>query len=431
MAGENEIQEDDVRDLVPVADATEPIETRQRAPEPEHEPAKDAAKEPPKEVRHSLFEDKRAAAVEKVRQQRRDSGSVLRYDVHPEAEQREPAPEVPVAPEPTQEQQDAVAAEAAVAAIPAPKRTVLKVNGREIEVDQAQLEENARKSLASDDILNEAKRARDEARRELAEIQTLRAAHSAGVQPQPVPAHAQVEDPKPTTDAELDEIITAIQLGDQKDAALALSKHGDIIERRLMQKIGNIDERIAATTQRFHDDARVRAETQSTLDSFISENPDFSQSQRRVEVLFETSVEVMRDNLFALGVSADKLKEFADTNGMAPQAAISVAYRKLRAEGHQLPDPSKVLVDAANRVRTDFGMPVPQKEPAPKPAPAPVVKQDNTEFVAQRIERKQAMAPQPRRANISPGAEAAPSEQSLDQKRVDAVRQMRAFRRGR
>jgi hypothetical protein len=189
---------------------------------------------------------------------------------------------------------------------------------------------------------------------------------------------------------------------------------------------------MAATIQHAQETARIQAETQKVLDDFVSENPDFSQSQRRLEVLLDSTVEVMRDNLYAIGVRPEVLQNFAQTHGLAPQAAIGFAYRKLRTEGQPLADPSAVMKTAVKNVREAFGMPEPQRgEAKPDPAPASA---DNSNFVAERIERKQAMAPQPRRANISPGndsAQPANTEDATNQKYRQVVAQMRASRKGR
>jgi hypothetical protein len=317
-------------------------------------------------------------------------------------------------------------------------RHKLKVNGREVEVDDAQITALAQKALASESILEDAKLEREgtrlarlQAQQRLDEVERLMAHQSQTAQQQPKPANAPAEDTKPATDAELDEIIDRIQTGDLKEGAEALRKFGAQVLEKAKADLGDVDSRIAATIRHEQENARVQAETQKVLDNFVSENPDFSQSRPRIEVLFDSTVEVMRDNLYAIGVKPEVLQGFAETHGLAPQAAIGVAYRKLRSEGHQLADPSAVMKDAATRVREAFGMPEPQREQVTPPAPKPA---DNTEFVAERIERKQAMAPQPRRANISPGVDApstANTEEALVEKRRQAVMQMRASRKGR
>jgi hypothetical protein len=437
MAGENRNAaiEDDPRDLTPTADNVEVVETRQ-APA-EAEPAVAVREEQPKPREGGKFDDKRAAIIEKIKAQRRQQDIPLRSLPVEEAETRAPVPAVerPADRAPVQVQPSP---EVKLDNIPAPLRHKLKVNGREVEVDDAQMTALAQKALASDDIIGEAKFARAQAQTRLAEVERMLANQSQAEQLQPKPANAPAEDTKPATDAELDDIIDRIQTGDIKEGVEALRKFGKQVTDQVLETVrsnlGDVDARMAATIQHAQENARVQADTQRVLDSFVAENPDFSQSQRRLEVLFDSTVDVMRDNLFAIGVRPDVLQNFAQTNGLAPQAAIGFAYRKLRSEGHQLADPSVVMMDAAKRVRTEFGMPEPQREQPVQVAARVQPPADNTNFVAERIERKQAMAPQPRRANISPGIDAAPTastEDALDQKRRQAVMQMRASRRGR
>lgn len=414
-------QIDDARDLVAPADTADPVvESRQseRTVEPE---TREEAK-PPREG--GLYDNKRDAIAAKLKAQRQAQDVQPGIEIPEEMERKIVGPNVATRadrlrePEPEQPARHVESTD-----IPAPTRRRLKVNGQDVEVDEDQMTALAQKALASENILDEAKQTRAHYQDRLAEVERLLANHGQNAQQQPQPAAAKAEDTKPATDDELDAIIDLIQTGDQKEAAGALRKYGDQILAKAKNDLGDIDKRIAATIQQTQRDERVKADTQATLDSFISENPDFGQSQRRIGVLFDTSVEVMRENLFKIGVKPETLDGFAQRHGLAPQAAISVAYRKLSDEGWKLDDSAKVLKEAATRVRTDFGLPAPQKNPVPQ--------RDTTQFVAERIERKQAMPPQPRRSNITPTSEAAFSEQSLEQKRAEAVRQMRASRRGR
>lgn len=425
----NAALEDDVRDLTPVADNVEVVETRQREEEPAPAPVRE---EPRKPREGGKFDDKRSAIAERLKAERNAHAVPLNPDPVEEPERRATAQAV----EPSEErapvqQQPAIRSED----IPAPVRHKLKVNGREVEVDDTQFTALAQKALASENILEEAKIAKLQAQQRLAEVERMMAHQSQVDQQQPKPANAQAEDTKPATDAELDDIIDRIQTGDVKEGVEALQKFGKKVTDQVLETVrsnlGDVDARMAATIQHAQENARIQADTQKVLDSFVAENPDFSQSQRRLEVLYDSTVDVMRDNLYTIGVKPEVLQNFAQTHGLAPQAAVGFAYRKLRSEGHQLADPAVVMRDAAKRVRTEFGMPEPQRE-KPSPAPAPV--KDNTEFVAERIERKQAMAPQPRRATVSPGndtTQIANTEEAQIQRRKQAVMQMRASRRGR
>lgn len=434
MAGENELQSQDDgvdhRDLAPTEDRAEPIaETRERAPDTTREGREPAAEAKPA----SPQEDKRNSIVAKLRAQRDQSDKDPSIDIPADMERRAVGPHVA-----TREDRNRPPAEAVVqeqlkpANVEQPRRIRLKVNGEEREYDEDQVIGYAQVAVASEDILNRAKRERDAAQderqqviNELAELRRMRADHSRTPEGQPTPAQVKAEDTKPATDEELDSLIEAIQTGEIEDAKKALQQYGDQIERRIQSKIGDIDQRIAATTRQMQEDARVQHETQQVIDTFRTENDDLASSDMRMKVLIDETVEVMRENLHAIGVKDETIANIARTFNVAPQVAVGMAVRKLRENGHELPDNAAVMRTAAKRVREGFGLP----DPAVRTNPPPVVNPTSS-IVADRVERKQAMPSQPRRANVSPGSEAV-TEKSQEQRRIDAVRQMRASRRGR
>lgn len=418
----------DGRDFVPADDRAEPIiESRQRQDDPA--PREEAAKE----VKHgSPFEGKRNSIVEKLRAQRDQNDKAPSIALPAEMERERVGPHVA-----TREDRNRPPAPVAVEElkpenVPAPRRVRLKVNGEERELDEQQALDYAQVALASEDILNRAKREREAAQEErrlaseeLAELRRLRADHSRSPAGQPAPAPVKAEDTKPATDEELDNIIEAIQTGDIPDAKRALSQYGDQIERRMLEKIGDIDARIAATTRRQQEDARVQNETNQVINAFAAENDDLASSDLRMRVLIDEVVEVQRETLRNLNVTDDQITQVAQHYKIAPQVAIGRMTRFLREKGHEIPDNAAIMREAAARVRKGFDLPDPanRQQPAPTVDPTPSI-------MADRIERKQAMAPQPRRANVSPGADPAP-EKSQEQRRIDAVRQMKAMRRGR
>jgi NTP pyrophosphatase (non-canonical NTP hydrolase) len=417
--------EDDARDLAAPADNTEPSPEAAQVLQQEDAPAK----EEPKEPRHGgLFDDKRAEIAAKAKAARQATDAAPDVEVISDQQKRmygnvetEADRLNPEDPQP--------AKDVKVEDIPAPQKKVLKVNGREVEVDEAQIEDHARRSLAADDIIGQAKRERDEARQLLADLQKERAIHSAAQTQQPKPTNATAEDSKPATNAELDEVIDAIQVGTKEEAAQALAKYGDQLVQRVQQNLGNLDERVAAITARAQDDARVKTEAEATLASFRAENTDFENSTMRQAVLFEETVQVMAEKMIEIGVKPETLQQYAEKNGLAPQAAIGAAYRQLRSDprfGEKLPDPATNLKTAATRVREGLGLPSPAPKQETTPAPAP----DTTHVLAERTERKQAMQPQPRRANVSPANDPAP-QLSKEQKDRLAVQRMRVARRGR
>jgi hypothetical protein len=255
---------------------------------------------------------------------------------------------------------------------------------------------------------------------------TPKADHSSKPEGQPKPTQVQAEDTKPAkTDEELDGLIDAIQTGEIADARKAFQQYGDQIERRMMEKIGNIDQRIAATIRQRDADTRVQNETNQVISAFAAENDDLASSDMRMEVLIDQVVKVQREHLREINVTDEQIADIAQKYQIAPAVAIGRVTRFLREKGHQIPDNATIMRTAANRVREGFGLTAPGARPQPVPVADPT-----PSIMADRIERKQAMGPQPRRANISPGADPAP-EKSQEQRRIDAVRQMKAMRRGR
>ncbi len=402
-------------------DSTGPDAVQQQAE------AKDDAGDKPDEPQDDrrTSEDRRTSAIEKVRAQRRalDESAFTPSDQLKRMYGDVETPEDRLHPVETQPAKDVEAKD-----IPAPEKTTLKVDGRDVVVDQDQLKAKAQIAIASENILQEAKNARTEAMRELEEIRRLRADHSANPPAQPKPAEARAEDTKPATDAELDNLIEAIQFGSKEEAAKALSQHGDAIEKRVMQKVGNLDQRVAEAADRREQMIHAQANASKIIEDFVTDNADFKESEMRQVVLFDETVNVMAEKLVEIGLTPQRLAQYAKDYGLAPQAAVGKAYRELQANpkfASFLPAAKDVLSTAVTRVREGLGLPAPVRQQAPA-APKP----DNTQFVAERIERKQAAQPQPRRSSILPGDIQKPVL-SQDDKRRQAVQQMRAARRGR
>jgi hypothetical protein len=433
MPGDEELKPQgeqlDGRDFVPPNDAAEPIpETRQR-----QDDVAPKADEPAKEIKQgSPFDKNRQSIVEKLRAERDKNDKNPSIDIPADMERKQVGPHIA-----TREDRNRPPAAVAIEElkpenIPEPRRVTLKVNGEERVLDEQQALDYAQVALASEDILNKAKREREaalEERRlaseELAELRRLRADHSSKPEAQSNPTPVKAEDTKPATDEELDSLIDAIQTGEIPDARKAFQQYGDQIERRMLEKLGNIDQRIATTIRQREEDTRVQRETQQVISAFLSENDDFESHPLRAKALIDETVEVMRDNLKAIGVQEETITNISRKYNVAPQVAVGMATRMLRGNGYELDDSAAVMRTAAKRVREGFGLTAPaaRQQPAQVTDPTPSI-------VADRIERKQAMSPQPRRANISPGADPAP-EKSQEQRRIDAVRQMKAMRRGR
>lgn len=412
---------DDVRDLVTPADRAEPlvehVETRERAPEPVE---KVEAKEP---KLGSPFDNHRTSAIEKYRAERDKATQTLPDDIERSRvgetvetradrdAKREAALNPTAEPGPVIEHEPAAT----------PAKRKLKVQGRELELTDDEIIQKAQIALAADDVLGDAKRLKADliSKLELLDSaakanQSRPAADQDRSQPQPS------EDTKPD-DSELDDIIDRIQIGDKQEAKEALRKHGDLIQRRIVEQLGDIDARIIDTTRVHAENVSRQTRTREVLESFTTDYPEFGRSQPLQSALFTDTVNEMKTELLNLGVDPEVLALAQRQRGMSEADVVGTAYRDLQAKGYALPDHGDILRRSAENIRREFGV-----TPAPTPKPAP---QPQSFDPAERIERKRVITPQPRRANISPGTEAA--EMSREEKQRAAVQQMRAYRRGR
>jgi hypothetical protein len=299
---------------------------------------------------------------------------------------------------------------------PAQTRRRLKVNGREVELSEEEVIAHAQKSLAAGDVLEQAKSLRAE---QLSILEELRAAKANQSQPAQ-PARVQ-EEQEPVTkpdDAELDQIIDRIQVGDAEEAKQALQKYGEHIERRILDRIGNLDETIAVTMQTVEQANERKRQTLSTLEGFATEYPEFKESKSLQTALAHEAADVMKNHMTELGVRDETLERIKRENGFDDLQTIAYAYRTLREErGYtELPDHAAILRRSGDALRQRFGYRRPEPSPQPHDPSA-------------RHERKRDMAPQPRRATAMPSADV--QEKSRDEARREAVRQMRMSRRGR
>ena len=302
----------------------------------------------------------------------------------------------------------------------------LKVHGREVELDDAQLLAAAQKAVASDDILDEAKRARSEARELLESVRAARADQPTQAQPQkPQPAQA-----TPADDVDMDEVIERIQVGTPEAGIAALEKFGDRIERRLLAKIGNLEEVIANQVDQVTETRIREKETRDIIASFGADNPEFAASKALQGALALETADTMRVFMRDIGVEDGVLARFmekamVENPQMNEAQAVGAAYRFLQTKGHELPSHGEVLNAAAVSIRKQMGMP--EKTPAAvKPAPRETTQNTTSQHVQLRTERKQVMQTQPRRASVAQSLEA--QEQSRDDARRKAVEQMRASR---
>ena len=316
-----------------------------------------------------------------------------------------------------------------------PARRKVRVQGRDLELTEDQLVAAAQKGLASENILEDAKRLKAELQNQLEQVQHLRANQSAGQPASTEPRNAQSEDTKPD-DAELDDVIDAIQVGDKKEAMAALEKYGQHIERRIVERIGNISQTVNDTIRTARADEQVELSIRTAVDGFLAKNEDFAAPERHT-YLTSTSQEIMEGALADVlaqngvdiepviaGVQAQKSRELGRRVSRGEAAAF--AYRAALTHGVQLPRYEDILEASATAIRRDFGLPSPQPRtarPAPVPQPTP------SNFAAEREERKANINPQPRRANVVPGADAA--EKTQEDKNREWIRTRREMLKGR
>ena len=373
-------------------------------------------KEPPK-PRPGPFEDKRAAMMEKARQLRHAADDGELVDQIAESRASRFAPETPIGGREGIEKKP----ESPAAPVPGAKRT-LTVHGKPIELTEEQIAEHAQKSLAADGILEAAKAERREAQQIL---EGLRAARENPPAPSAEPQPA--AKPKPATildDAKMAELVDRIQVGDPKDAQAAFQEYGDAIEQRVLAKIGNIDERMAATADIVSENRRRQDETRKTLASFGDKNSEFKADEDLQLALAGRTLRIMREEMSKLGVEDTHIQGAMQRFGIDRETAIGATYRKLSEDGHKLPSHGDILERSAAEIRKVFG--APEKAPARTPSPEP--RNDN---MAERIERKRVLTPQPRRATPPNSPAGDQQERSQADSRLKAVQQMRAYRRGR
>ncbi|MBW3099251.1 hypothetical protein [Pseudohoeflea coraliihabitans] len=430
MTIENDIPAGDApaEERAPVSEGNEAVETKTEAKTEAEAPAESRTPQvKPDMKRSSVYERARAA---------REKNDSFRAFASPEEERRVFGPKVETGYDRDEARQrsaegepegnegasgeDTASDQRAEAQVEAPaetRRRKLKVNKHEVEMDEEQVVKLAQQALAAGNILEQAKAYRDQLEQKLATLnQAGDANQSAG---QGRDADPNDTSSKATTpgDDELDDIIDRIQVGDTSEAKAALMKFGDQIAQRIESKIGNIDERISATTRMNAENERRQNETRQVLEEFSKDHSEFVESKALTQALAQESLEQMRAHMHALGVRDETIESLRQKHGMQENEAISYSYRLLRDQGHQLPDHGSVLRQSAANIRKAFGISPSSNPPSGESGAA-----------EQRLAEKRQMGSQPRRASIAPQSK--PDPKTLEQTRLEAVRQARNFRRG-
>lgn len=334
----------------------------------------------------------------------RSDREARRAQAREEASRPEPA-EQPAAEEPPVEQ-------------PAQTRQRLKVNGREVELSDDEVRAYAQKAIAAEDILGQAKQVRAEQQSILEELRNARAHQSQDGKQPSTPQGATEPETQPDDD-ELDDIIDKLQVGDPAEAKAALRKYGESLENRLIERIGNLDERIADTTRTLSEISDRQRQTRETLEEFGKDYPEFNESVPLQTALAHETASRMKQAMLDIGVREETLDGIKRKYGYDDNQTVAFAYRTLQQQDYELKDHATLLREAAEGLRQTFGA-----KPEPKPAPTPTAT-----GIDERTERKRAMAPQPRRATAAPTADV--RERSREEARREAVRQMKLSRRGR
>lgn len=300
------------------------------------------------------------------------------------------------------------------------RRRKLKVNGRELELDEDEIVAHAQRSLAAGQVLEDAKRIRDSYYQKLEALAAAREHQPAEARTTERQTTDASEDTKPD-DQELDDIIDKIQVGDRREAGEALRKHDAALEQRILAKIGNLDERIERYTNAQAERQTVEQQTRSTLEQFVSDHSEFAENPVLQQALQGQLIGTMRERMAEIGVNDEGLRRFQQSMGINdPAAAVGAAYRWLRNNNYSLPEQGEVLKESAERVRSAFRSAYGDKEQTDRGV--------DTLRRTEALQRKRSMALQPRRAGASVVEQ---PDLSRDEVRRQAARDARAARRGR
>jgi hypothetical protein len=280
--------------------------------------------------------------------------------------------------------------------------------------------------MAADDVLGDAKKLKQQAQEELARIRAAQANHSPAAAPAPNTSEAsRPEDTKPGIDAELLDLVEDIQLGGPEAAAAALAK----MEERIARKMGNVPELVTATIRDNEIQRRVADEAEGAVVDFFKTNPDFEQPLIQSTLMSATQRKMERI-LLDQGLDPRVITGIMVKEGLDRGDAAAFAYRGARTMGLDVPGYKTLMDTAASEIRDQFGLkraekPAPARDPGPQTAmPVP------PSFAASRQQRRETLSTQPKRSNMSPGAEGA-AELSQEDKYRKAVQQSRMYRKGR
>lgn len=316
------------------------------------------------------------------------------------------------------------------AATPRPAKFKVKVNGQERELTYEEMTAAAQKALASDDVLSDAKAAREEARRALEAAERLRTEIQASrTASAPKPGDGQETQPGGTDGAQgggenhdpMREAIEAIQYGDPDDAK---KKFGNIVEttaRRIVQE-STEQERLNAAKQRA--DQTVKAFNDDPANKELLADLDAQDAIRGR--IYRAQLE----DLKSLGIY--KEEDLARANN----DAIAQEHLRARANGLSVRTPEKMLSEVVAGYREKNKLAAPTTGEGGTATGAAAQPGGKTADTAPRVQidvnrtaRREAIPQQPTRT-ATPRPTPQPRPQDPVATRASAVEKMRSARMG-
>lgn len=349
----------------------------------------DGAQRPAPIVRNAN-DDKRSAIVNKFRGGRTKEADEASDEISDFARSGLPADfAAQPAPAPAAEDDDGVieqAEPAAAAPAPAalPQKVKVKVHGVEREVELDQVINHAQRSMAADNILDEAKsKSREldgilsDARNRVARVDPpntnqVRQPNTQTTEP------AETGDEPPANQGGLDGLIEAIQFGDPEDA-----------RQRLEKTIESTAQTIVTRTleqQRFEDEG---ARTAKVLKDFEGSHPEIAKDSRARAAIEADILDLQRKDIEALGIDPATLRP----DGLPPTPGdIANAHRWYRTKGFKVTAPGELLETATKNFLEWKGV-----KPAPTPADPAIPAPPRVDVTVDRTARRAAIPQQPNR----------------------------------
>lgn len=386
-------------------------------------PADPAAPERQQPPTRGPFDRRRADIVSRFRTERVTEADAARDDISDFQRSGLPPEFEPIA----QPRIDAAAEddqpepEAPAPAEPAPPPKVkLKVNGVEREATIDEIIALAQRAAASDDILGDAKKLRDELGAIVTDARTTvrrpdqpghhageaPGHHAGGAEAQPEPAPA--ADQSPNQDDEIDALLEELAFGTDREKARTLLSN--VVERRA----ATVAERVVENTLA-NDALRDQgARGQQALVDFLGDakNADIATDPMARAAIEVKMYEQQRADIVALGIDPDQLP--TAHGGKPTPGDIAQAHLWYRSKRFKVSSVQDMLTNAVKDFRDWKGTKPLAADPAPPPAPAAAPRVDIT---VDRAARRQSAPLQPARTAVpqrqpSAPAPAAPRDRS-------------------